>query len=424
MPDDTGSGTQGAPAGRPTSGAGRGSPLRALRHRDFWPYFAGNLLSNCGTWFQNLAQALLVYRLTGSTLLVGVVNFAQFVGTFVLAPWAGSAADQFDRRRLLVTTQAVAIAVTALLATLAAADLVTAPIVIGLALALGATTAFATPAMQALVPQLVPTEDLGGAVALNSITFNLARAVGPVAATVVIDRAGLAAAFAVNSLSYLALIAGLVAVHPRPQAPRPAQRPRLRESLRLVRDDRRLGLLLAVVAAVSLTSDPVNTLTPGFVSEVLGRSDTLVGILIGVFGAGAVLAAVTVAGRGDLMARVPFTMLLLAAGITVFGLSPSLPVAVGALAVGGFGFLASTTASSTLLQLGVDDAQRGRVMALWSVAFLGIRPFGSLLDGAVASAVGLRPAAVMMALPSAGLAVAMLVRRSRSRSRSGAGARP
>jgi hypothetical protein len=213
----------------------------------------------------------------------------------------------------------------------------------------------------------------------------------------------------------VALIAGLLAVHPRPQAPRPATRPQLRESLRLVRGDPHLALLLGVVAAVSLTSDPVNTLSPGFVSEVLDRPDTLVGVLIGVFGAGSVLAALTIAGRGDLMARVPFTMLLLAGGIAVFGSAPSLPVAVGGLAVGGFGFLASTTAASTLLQLGVDDAQRGRVMALWGVAFLGIRPFGSLLDGAVAATFGIRPAAVLMTMPSAGLALVLLARRRRDR---------
>ena len=129
-----------------------------LRNRNFWPYFAGNLLSNCGTWFQNIAQAILVYRLTGSTFLVGVVNFAQFVGVFVLAPWAGSAADRFDRRRLVVVTQVVAAAVTALLAALQSAGLATTPVVIGLALVTGACVAFAIPAIQAMVPDLVEAE--------------------------------------------------------------------------------------------------------------------------------------------------------------------------------------------------------------------------------------------------------------------------
>ncbi|HMC80528.1 MAG TPA: MFS transporter, partial [Acidimicrobiia bacterium] len=126
------------------------SPLRVLRVRNFWPYFAGNLCSNCGTWFQNIAQAILVYRLTHSTFLVGVVNFALFVGVFVLAPWAGSAADRFDRRRMVVVTQIVATSVTALLAGLQSTGRATTPVVIGLALLLGLTVAFAIPAIQAM----------------------------------------------------------------------------------------------------------------------------------------------------------------------------------------------------------------------------------------------------------------------------------
>src|SRR3954465_6298502 len=132
-----------------------------LRDRNFGPYFFGNMFSNCGSWFQNIAQAILVYRLTHSTFLVGVVNFAQFIGVFLLAPWAGSAADRFDRRRLLVVTQICAISITALLAVLQGAGLATTPVVIGLALLLGLTVAFAIPALQAMVPDLVEPEDLG-----------------------------------------------------------------------------------------------------------------------------------------------------------------------------------------------------------------------------------------------------------------------
>jgi MFS family permease len=172
-----------------------------LADRNFWPYFAGNLLSNCGTWFQNLAQALLIYRLTGSTLLVGVVNFAQFVGTFALAPWSGMAADRFDRRRLMIVAQSFAVVVTAVLALLAAAGRASAPVVIGLALLLGITTAFSVPAMQALVPLLVPTHELAGAVALNSVTFNLARAIGPVVGAVVVEGRGIPAAGGLNAQS-------------------------------------------------------------------------------------------------------------------------------------------------------------------------------------------------------------------------------
>src|SRR5579871_1967153 len=151
------------------------SPLRVMLRRNFWPYFVGNLLSNCGTWFQNLAQAIFVYRLTGSTLLVGLVNFAQFIGVFVLAPWAGSAADRFDRRRLLILTQIGAVVCSGVLALLTKAGAASSAVVIVMALFLGLTTAFAIPAMQALVPLLVDREELSAGIALNSLTFNLAR---------------------------------------------------------------------------------------------------------------------------------------------------------------------------------------------------------------------------------------------------------
>jgi MFS family permease len=394
-----------------------------LRDRNFWPYFAGNLFSNCGTWFQNLAQALLIYRLTGSTLLVGVVNFAQFVGTFALAPWAGAAADRFDRRRLLLVTQLLAVAVTAVLAAVAAAGAATAPVVIGLALVLGVTTAFSTPAMLALVPLLVPTHELAGAVALNSVTFNLARAIGPVAGAVVIARLGIPAAFTLNAVSYLALVAALLVVEPRPQAAPPHQRPRIRESLGLVMADARLGLLLLAVMALSLTADPVNTLTPGFATQLFHQPDTIAGLLVGAFGTGAVVAAFSV-GRpsAHVERRVAITLAVLAGGMAAFAVAPNLATALPALAIGGFGFLAANATATTAIQLEVEDAQRGRVMALWSVAFLWMRPFGSLADGAIASTVGLRPATLAMAAPAAAVA-AVLVLRPRGASR-GRGARP
>lgn len=396
--------------GRPVERAPSAAPstLRVLTGRNFWPYFVGNLFSNCGTWFQVIAQALLVYRLTGSTFAVGVVNFAQFIGVVVLAPWAGSAADRFDRRRLLVVTQVGAVAVTAALALLNSQGLAPAPVVIGLALILGLTTAFAIPAMQALVPLLVPRDDLGPAVALNSLTFNLARAVGPVAGAFVVATLGITIAFALNSVSYVALILGLVFVHPAGQAPQPAERPKLRESLNLVRQDAMLVILLLTVAAMSLCADPVSTLTPGFAKEIFHRPDSYTGYLVGAYGVGAVVAAVTVAGRArNAVRRLPVTCGMLGLGMAAFGLAPNLGLAYIALAIAGFGYLLTNTAATTAVQLEVADSQRGRVMAIWSLAFLGTRPFGSLADGGVAQAAGLRPAAIMMAAIGLGAAVVL-----------------
>src|ERR687895_319042 len=153
---------------------------RVLVLRNFWPYFTGNLLSNAGTWFQNIAAVLLVYRLTRSPFLVGVVNFSQFAAVLFLAPIAGPAADRFDRRRLIVITQLAAVLLALLLALLTATEAATPAIVIAMTLALGVTTALATPALSALVPSLVSRAELPSAVALVSVTFNLARALGPI----------------------------------------------------------------------------------------------------------------------------------------------------------------------------------------------------------------------------------------------------
>lgn len=157
----------------------RRSSLRALKHWNFAVFFTGNLLSNCGTWFQNIALALLLYRLTRSSFWVGAVNFAQFIGVILLAPWAGSLADRIDRRRLIIATQIGATLASAVLAWLIAVGVESRVVILGLTFALGATAAFATPALQAVIPALVPREDLGAAIAMNSVTFNLARALGP-----------------------------------------------------------------------------------------------------------------------------------------------------------------------------------------------------------------------------------------------------
>ena len=389
--------------------------MQALRLRNFWPYFVGNLLSNCGTWLQNIAQAILIYRLTGSTFLVGVVNFAQFISAFVLTPWAGSAADRFDRRRLILVTQVGATAVSAVLAALHGAGLATAPVVIGLVLLLGITFAFAVPAIQAMIPDLVEREDLPSAMAMSSITFNGARAIGPVLGAVVVAGWGIGAAFVINAFSYLALVVGLLAVRPRQASgTTPATAFRMRDSLRLVRDDTALLALLMVVAAISISQDPVSTLTPGFSSEVFDRADTVTGLLVGAFGAGSTLAAATAASR----ARDPVRLLapgcvLMGVAMLGFALAPSLPFAFAALLLGGYFFMLTNTGATTSLALEAAPEQRGRVMAMWSFCFVGTRPVASLADGALASAVGLRFAAVALTVPvvAAGVAMAVLRRR-------------
>ena len=379
---------------------------RVLRSRDFGPYFLGNAASASGSWFHNLAAALLVYRLTGSELLLGVLNFSQFAAILLLSPWAGAAADRFDRRRLLIVVELAAAALSAGLAACAFAGLASEWVVIGFTLGLGVASALAAPAQQALVVSLVGRADLETAVALNSMTFNLARAVGPALAALAVVTIGIPAAFAVNTASYLLLVGGLLVVRPRPQER--ALAPRLRESFALLRADPRLLAYLVIVAVVGYASDPVNTLAPAF-AEAFGRPDTVAGLVIGAFGAGAVAAAFVVAGRAvGTRGRMALTLTLLGAGIVGFSLSPWLPLGFVFLFVAGFGYLASNTAATTRLQLGVSESQRGRIMALWSIAFLGLRPLASLLDGALASVAGVRLAGVVLAAPALAAAVLLL----------------
>ncbi|MFL5936236.1 MAG: MFS transporter [Gaiellaceae bacterium] len=381
--------------------------FRVATHRNFGPYFLGNALSASGTWFQNLAASLLVFRLTHSAFLLGVLAFAQFIPVLVLAPWAGAAADRFDRKHLLLVTQPIAVVLSATLGALAFGGLAEAWVVIVFALGLGVVSAYSAPAQQALVSTLVPHRDLASAIALNSMTFNIARALGPAAAAATVAAFGIPAAFLVNASSYILFIGLLLLVHPRPQ--RRQRHASLRESLALVRANPRLLWLLFVVLAAGFASDPVNTEAPAF-AHAFGRPDTFAGVIIGAFGAGAVGAAIATAGREGSARRTVVTLALLATGITVFALSPTLWIGFPFLVVAGFGYLTSNTRATAQLQLEVDESQRGRIMALWSVAFLGLRPVASLADGAIAGAFGVRAAGVVLALPALAAAVLIYLR--------------
>ena len=373
---------------------------RVLSHRNFWPYFLGNLLSNSGTWFQNIAQVLLIYRLTGSPFLVGVVNFSQFAAVLFLAPFAGNAADRFDRRRLVIVMQVSAAGLAGLLALITALGRPSPFVVIGIALALGVTTALSTPALQAIVPSLVGREELPAAIALNAVTYNLSRALGPIAGVFVIARWNIPTALAINSLSYLALVVALLAVTPLTSQVTPSERPRLRNSARMVRARSELWIPLVVVGLVSLSADPVNTLTPSFATDVFSRPDTFAGFLVGAFGAGAVLAAVLVTRWHPSQRNLVVTLGLLALGVAAFALSSTELVGLLGLFVGGFGYLSSVTTAMSLLQLDLADEHRGRTMGLWSISFHGVRPIGSLVDGAIAATIGIRAAGLVMALPA------------------------
>jgi MFS family permease len=387
--------------------------VRLITHRNFGPYFVGNAASASGTWFQNLAASLYVFEQTHSPLLLGVLQFANFVPVLLLSPWGGSAADRFDRKRVLLVTQVLATGVSGTLAVLMWTGHASVALVIGCAVALGVISAFSAPAGMALPSDLVSRQYLQSAVALNSMTFNLARAIGPTLAGISVDTLGYGPSFAINAASYLLLALALLVVVPRPFELAARGQSSLRESLRLVRQQPRLLAFLLVVAAVGFTSDPVNTESPAFAHAFgLGGPHLRIwtGFIVGAFGVGAVTAAVLVVGRTETSRRrLMATLALAGIGIGGFALSPSIWIGFAFLAVAGFGYLSSNTAATTRLQLDVAPHQRGRIMALWSVAFLGLRPLASLVDGGIADAFGVRAAGVVLAVPALAAAAAILV---------------
>lgn len=379
-----------------------------LRMRNFGPYFVGNAASASGTWFQNLAASIYVFELTHSALLLGVLNACQFGPVLLLSPWAGGLADAFDRRLLLLYTQSAAVVISATLSVLVWTGAATTWLVIGFAALLGVVMAVSSPAQMAIVGSLVPRDDLPQAVALNAMTFNVARAIGPLAAAGVIAAFGIAPAFAVNSLTFLLYVAALLAVSPTP-VPR-VPRSSFRESIGIVRADRRLAGYLVIVMAIGITVDPINTESPAFVHS-FGYSPVWAGAVVGCFGLGAIVAAVAMSDRlGGSRRQIARNLAIFGGGMVLMAASPWLALALAFVVVAGFGYLKVNASATAQLQLGVADEQRGRIMALWSIAFMGTRPFASLLDGALASWAGVRVATAVLATPV--LLVAVLLLRS------------
>jgi MFS family permease len=328
---------------------------------------------------------------------------------FFLAPWTGSVADRFDRRYVIALSEFAAVAVLIALAVTAALDAAGTPVQIAFALALGVRAAYTTPSQMALVPTLVERRYFATALALNSVTFNLGRSVGPVLAAVVIAGFGTTWSFAIAAVLSLSLPLGVLLVRPLTRPVPPTERPLLRESVRLVLRDRRLAGLLYVIAAVALCTDPAVTLGPAFISKVLHHRDSLAGLLVGAFGAGAVLAAFTITHRlRGTRTSIAATLALAGLGTGAFALAPSLGLALAFLLVMGFGYLSTNVGATSRLQLEVAPEQRGRIMALWTICFLGVRPIGSLVDGSIAAAAGLRVATMLMALPALAAVVAIL----------------
>jgi len=372
--------------------------LRALRSRNYRLFVAGQSISLVGTWMQQVAMSWLVYRLTNSAFLLGVVGFTSQIPTFLLAPLAGVLADRWNRRRLLIITQALAMFQAALLAAVVLFGVVEIWHILVLSLLLGVVNAFDIPVRQSFVVEMVERrEDLGNAIALNSSMVNAARLIGPTIAGILVATVGEGICFVLNSASYLAVLLALLAMHLTPSRhPRQVQQHLLHEL--------RAGFtyafgfgpirgILLLIALVSLTGMPYAVLVPVFAKEILHGGAHTYGFLMTAGGCGALVGTIYLASRSSVVGLgrlIVLSSVLFAVGIAVFAISTSMILSLAALVVAGFGAMTLVAASNTILQTILAEEMRGRVMSFFTVAFMGMAPFGSIGAGTMAGWIGPR----------------------------------
>jgi MFS family permease len=370
--------------------------LRALSHRNYKLFFSGQSVSLIGTWMTRIATSWLVYRLTGSPLLLGVVGFAGQIPSFLLAPFAGVLVDRWNRRRLLVVTQVLAMLQSLALAVLALSGVINIRHVIWLSILQGLVNAFDMPARQAFVVEMVERrEDLPNAIALNSSMVNAARLVGPSLGGVIIAAVGEGWCFMIDAVSYVAVIASLLAMRVAPRAIRRAKRAnmfqQLREGWGYAYRFAPIRNVLLMLALVSLVGMPYTVLMPVFAEEVLRGGPHTLGLLMAASGVGALAGAMFLAARKSVLGLgkyIPLMACAFGAGLVAFSFSRVMWLSLLLMVVTGLGFMVQMAASNTVLQTIVDEDKRGRVMSFYTMAFMGTAPFGSLLAGTVAERIG------------------------------------
>jgi MFS family permease len=371
--------------------------LRAFRHRNFRIFYTGQAISLVGTWLQLVAVGWLVYRLTGSALMLGIAAAVQQLPVLFLAPIAGVVADRVNRRRLLLATQAAASLQAGLLAVLALAGHLTAWQVVGLAFVYGVIHALETPIRQAFLLELLDDRaDLPNAIALQSMMFNAARFAGPSIAGVVLAASSEGWCFLLNALSYVATVVAYSVIRVPPRASPEctvAWTTDLATGIRYALGFAGTRYLLVLVAVVSFFSAPWQPLMPKFAVETFAGSSRTLGFLIGAVGLGALVATVLLARRASLRGLGgAIASAVTAAGVAFasFALSDRFAVSLALLAVFGCGLVFSIAGCNTILQTIVDEDKRGRVLSLHVMAFLGIAPIGNLLWGGLSEQIGVR----------------------------------
>ena len=364
--------------------------FRALKYRNFRIFFFGQMTSLIGTWMQTVAQSWLVYRLTNSPAQLGGVGFCSQIPILLLATVGGMVADRYDRRRILLSTQAISMVLALVLSALTLSGRIQVWHIYLMVICLGIVNAFDIPGRQAFVVELVGKADMPNAIALNSSAFNGARILGPALAGILLDEIGEGWCFALNGLSFLAVLLSLMAMRLEPrtyQGTKDSLGEQMRQGFRYVLQARPVLYLLLLLGIVSLTAMPATVLMPIFADQILFGGPRGLGLLMGASGVGAVCGALTLASReglkglGGWVARASlgfgFTML-------AFSYSRNFWFSCLLMLPAGFCMMIQMAATNTLVQSLVPDQLRGRVMAIYSMTFMGLSPFGSLLAGTLA----------------------------------------
>jgi len=368
---------------------------RALRNRNFRLFFGGQSISLIGTWMTRVATSWLVYRLTKSPLLLGTVGFAGQIPTFLFAPFAGVIVDRGDRRKVLVWTQTLAMVQSLTLAVLTLSHRINIAEILTLSAMQGVINAFDMPGRQSFMVKMVEDRaDLSNAIAINSSMVNAARLVGPSLAGVLIAATNEGWCFLVDGISYTAVIASLLMM----RLPAVAEQregfsmlAQLREGWAYVAASVPIRTILSLFALLSLMGWPFMVLMPVFAGQVLHGGPNTFGFLMGAVGVGSLLSALTLVMRRSvrgLTRVIPLAAAAFGAGLICFGFSTSIWLSLPMMLLTGFGMLQGMTSSNTIIQTIVDEDMRGRVMSYYTMAFVGMAPFGSLLAGALAHAIG------------------------------------
>lgn len=376
--------------------------FRSLKYRNYRLFFSGQSISLIGTWMQRIALPWLVYDLTGSAFLLGVVGFAGQIPTFILAPVAGVLTDTWSRYKVLVVTQVVSMILAGLLAWLSLAGIIHIWSIIVISIGLGCVNAFDVPARHSFVIEMVEKkEDLGNAIALNSLMFNGARLIGPSVAGIMLAFTSEGVCFLINAVSYIFVIVSLLMMHvPEKKA---------REKKVQILKDMKEGLnytfgfapikyIILLLGLVSLMSSSYQVLMPVLAKEVLHGGSNTYGFLMAAAGFGALLGALYLASRETILKLgriIPLATLLLGTGLIVLSFSTIFLFSIVLMVFIGLGMMIQAAASNTILQTVTDDDKRGRVMSFYTMAIMGTAPFGSLMGGGLANIIG-TPAMIML----------------------------